>query len=132
MVLPTPNIRLRIADKEDAYGLYEERFVGRDRALDVEVRLKPTHWIRLHGRVLWRDRERLRPFHEGDKLVLSAIINVGPSEIRVHEDSTYSVRVPRELVDVMTLDTNRGAHPRTIDLRGTSEVERPLDIVLEE
>jgi hypothetical protein len=44
---------------------------------------------------------------------------------------TYSIRVPRELLRVMTINTSHGVVPRELDLRGATETERALDLILE-
>jgi hypothetical protein len=125
-------IRLRIPDLSHTYELWESTLEEQDGVLDVEVRLKPTHWVRLHGKVLWRDGDRLRPIHEGDGNVRHAMVRAGPAGLRPDRDGSYSVKAPRELLPVLTIDTNRSAHPKEIDLRGVTEDEFEVDVVLEE
>ncbi len=40
-----PEIRLRIPDLSDTYFLFEQDYAVEGSMLDIEVRLKPTHWI---------------------------------------------------------------------------------------
>jgi hypothetical protein len=137
MELPTRDVRLRIFDMERKYELFERMYAAAEGSLDVEVRLAPTHWIRLHGKVLWRDGANLRPPREGDENVRSVMVHVsssGSSSFRLDlaRDGSYSERVPRDLLSILTIDTSRGPTPRQIDLRDATEDERQLDIVLEE
>ena len=137
--LPERKIRLRVSDGEHVYALFEKNFTAPERGpLDVEVRLEPTHWIVLHGRILCRDGDVLTPVKreasEDGRIRMggSPIIVIGPASwVAYDDDGNYSVRVPRELLQITTLDTNRVANPRQLDLRGVKEDERAWDVILE-
>jgi hypothetical protein len=127
-------IRLRIADRSHEYELFERAFTATNGALDVDVLLVPTHWIRLHGRFLQRDRGKTRPLYGGDGSMGShPFVDIGPASwIDYDDEGRYSVRVPRELLRVAAVDTSRHPVPREIDLRGVTEDEREQDFVFEE
>jgi hypothetical protein len=130
--LPEPEVRLRIADRTDQYELFERRFVAEGQRLDLEVELQPTHWIRLHGRVLWDDGGTLRPVgFTPPRKVGNPMISIGPSgEIDRDGEGRYSVRVPREELTTNVVSSALRVHPPRLDLRGATETERELDLVL--
>lgn len=128
---PGTRVRLRVADSARAYEVFEREFTLVGGALDVDVKLVPTHWLRLHGRIAWRDGARLRPVREGGPNVEHALIYLGPHLLWTEGRDTYSLLVPRELLRVFSVNTSHGVVPREIDLRGASEAERELDLVLE-
>ncbi len=127
---PEPNVRLRIADTSNEYELYERTFTVENGALDVEVRLKPTHWVRLHGTVLWRDGAAPRPLREGDGNVRHGQVSLGRYGLHAQEDGTYATRVPRERFEVLVINTSYSPQPREVDLRGVTGEEHELDFVL--
>jgi hypothetical protein len=137
--LPERKVRLRVYDGEHVYALFEKNFMApASGPLDVEVRLEPTHWIVLHGRVLNRDGDVLTPVRREESADLrprmggDPIIGIGPAgSVYYDDDGNYTVRVPRELLEITTLDTNRVANPRQLDLRGVKEDERAWDVILE-
>ena len=125
-------IRVRIPDLSNTYELWEKTFEEQDGTLDLEVRLKPTHWVRLHGKLLWRDASgALRPIQEGDGNVRSAMVSAGRAGIRPGADGSYSVKAPRELLPVLTVNTNRTAHPKQIDLSAVTADDFEQDVILE-
>ncbi|MCE9637681.1 MAG: hypothetical protein K8T90_18430 [Planctomycetes bacterium] len=126
-------IRLRIPDLSNTYELWEQTFEEQDGVLDVDVRLKPTHWVRLHGKVLWRDGEVLRPLGEEEQgNVRNAQVSAGRVGLRPDSAGNYSVNAPRELLKVLTINTNRNAHPKEIDLSGFKGDEFEQDVTLGE
>lgn len=129
--MPDPEIRLRVPDLSDEYELYEERFVAEDGALDVTVRMQPTHWVRLHGTVLWRDADgTLRPTSEGDGNVRKARLSAGPVGFDTEDDGTYSVRAPRESLKILSINTNYHHTPRVLDLSDVTADDYEFHIVL--
>lgn len=124
-------IRVRVPDLSNTYELWEKTFEEQDGVLDVDVRLKPTHWVRLHGKVLWRDGDKLRPLAEGDGNVRHAMVSAGRAGLRPGPDGTYSVKAPREVLKILTIDTNRSASPREIDLSGVTADDFEQDVTLE-
>ena len=132
--LPSPEIRLRVYDMEHVHALYEKRFTApADGKLDVEVRLEPTHWIRLHGHICYRVGDKVWPVDHGDGSIGSApLVDIGPcSWISYDDDGAYSVLVPRELLKITMLDTNCHPVPAELDLRGATGDEREFDLYLE-
>jgi hypothetical protein len=130
LVLPARDVRLRVADGSNRYRLYEERFTATGDVLDVEVRLVPTGWVRLHGRVLVRDGARLRPPPITGEMGSMPRVHVGRALLEYREDGSYSERVPRELLRVLTTDTALDVHPKEVDLRGVTADDHALDFVL--
>lgn len=130
--LPAPELRLRIVDKTDEYVLFEQRFVADGPRLDLEIALQPTHWIRLHGRVLWDDGGTLRPVgYEGNPVVGPPMISIGRAGgVHSDDDGRFSIRVPREELETDVISSRLRVHPRRLDLRGATEAERALDLVL--
>lgn len=124
-------VRLRVADSTRAYETLEREITLTGGALDIDVRLVPTHWLRLHGRVLWRDGTNLRPVRDGSPDVENAQVHIGPHNLWAAGSETYSILVPRELLRPSTVNTNHRVVPHEIDLRGATEAERALDLVLE-
>jgi len=131
--LPTRSVRLRVADIGDEYALWERTFALDGDTLDQEVRLKPLHWIRLHGRILVGDDQGLHPLPRGDGGTGSrALVSFRPGG-RMHEDfsdSSYWVRVPRERIRVQCLDSAEMPEKKVIDLTGATEAEREFDVIL--
>jgi hypothetical protein len=130
LVLPARDVRLRIADGSNQYRLYEQRFTATSDVLDVEVRLVPTGYVRLHGRVLVRDGARVRPPPITGQMGFMPRVHVGPAGLDYREDGSYSARVPRELLAVRTINTPLGIHPKEVDLRGVTTDDHALDFVL--
>lgn len=126
-------IRLRIPDLSNTYELWEQTFEEQDGVLDVDVRLKPTHWVRLHGKVLWRDGAVLRPLGEETQgNVRNAQVSAGRVGLRPDAAGNYSVKAPRELLKVLTINTNRRAEPSEIDLSACKSDEFEQDVTLAE
>ena len=126
-------IRLRIPDLSNTYELWEQTFEEQDGVLDVDVRLKPTHWVRLHGKVLWRDGAVLRPLGEEKQgNVRNAQVSAGRVGLRPDAAGNYSVKAPRELLKVLTINTNRRAEPSEIDLSAFKGDEFEQDVTLGE
>ncbi|QDV09244.1 hypothetical protein Poly30_48010 [Planctomycetes bacterium Poly30] len=128
-----PEIRRLVADKADQYERFEGTFTASGEVLDVDVRLKPTHWVRAHGTVLWRDdKGRLRPLRDGDELVRAARPHIGGRLLHPDADGNYEQLLPRELHELLAINTSYGPVPSEVDLRGVTEEDYPLDVVLEE
>ncbi len=130
--IPAPEIRLRVADTTNVYELFEQDYVAKGGRLDVEVRLQPTHWVRLHGTILWRDGQgRLRPLSEGDGQVRDARLSAGREvQFDPDGDGEYSVMAPREALEISTINTSYVSNPASVDLSGVTGEEHKLDLVL--
>lgn len=127
-----PVVRLRVADTSKRYELNEQTLTVTGGAWDGTIRLVPTHWVRLHGRILWREGDKLRPPSEGDGTVRHAFVGIGGrSGIYPEEDGSYSVRVPREVVKILTVNTSLGAAQESLDLTTVVGDEHAFDIILE-
>jgi hypothetical protein len=132
--LPSPEIRLRVYDMEGVHALYEKSFTApADGKLDVEVRLEPTHWIRLHGHFYYRVADRVWPVDNGDgSMGCCPLIEIGPrSSVDHDDDGAYSLLVPRELLKIGMVDTACHPVPAELDLRGATGDEREFDLYLE-
>ena len=130
--MPAPEIRLRVPDRTNTYELFEEDFVAKDGVLDVEIRLRPTHWIRLHGTLLWKDTDgTLRPLSEGDGNVRKAALSAGRGVgFAPGSDGTYSVNAPREVLEIVSINTNYRHAPTRVDLSNETGDDYALDLVL--
>jgi hypothetical protein len=130
LFLPTPHVRLRIADKSDEYVLFEQSYEASDGRLDIDVRLQPSDWIVLRGRILWDDEATLRPFERDAPKVGDARFYFGRSgSLQIDNDTgTYSARLPRELAVIRAVNTSFTLHPKSIDLTGATEAERVVDL----
>jgi hypothetical protein len=130
---PAASVRVRVADSTNAHELFEQTFAVTGNALDVDVKLVPTHWLRLHGRIQWRDGDRLRPASEGDDVFGHGLFlwRAGAPGVDVPQRDEYSVLVPRELLRPAALCTEHRLAPVEIDLRGATEAERRVDLVFE-
>ncbi len=133
LTIPGDVIRLRIPDLSHEYELFEQTFTAQNGVIDVDVRLTPTHWVQVRGKVLWRDGDQLRPVSEGDGNVRSARVSMGPGghALSLGADGSYTRRVPRQLLHVLTVNTNRSPNPREIDLAGFTGDEYEQDVILE-
>lgn len=131
--LVEPTIRLRVFDKENVYQRFEQTLAAQDGRLDVDVRLTPTHWVRLHGRVFWREGGRLEPFvpRHGRWLENEICLSRG-NPLDPDEHGCYSTRAPRELLKVMTISSPRRVTPREVDLRDERGDDHVQDFVFEE
>jgi hypothetical protein len=138
--LPSPEIRLRVYDMDRVHALFEKNFTApADGKLDVEVRLEPTHWIRLHGHFYYREDGKVRPVDHGEpsidnrpRIGGSPIIHIGPrSSVYYDDDGAYSLLVPRELLKIGMVDTPCHPVPAELDLRGATGDEREFDLYLE-
>jgi len=130
--MPAPEIRLRVPDRTNTYELFEEDFVAKDGVLDVEIRLRPTHWIRLHGTLLWKDTDgTLRPLSEGDGNVRKAALSAGRGVgFEPGSDGAYSVNAPREVLEIVSINTNYRHAPTRVDLSNETGDDYALDLVL--
>ena len=138
LTMPRPAIRLRVYDREHIYALYEATLVATAEVTRNEVRLRPTGWVRLHGKVLWRDGKRWRPPSEGGgevrKVFLAFRTEAGPlrpASVYPAHDGSYSLRAPRERLRVSVVNTSLDLEAQVIDLRGVAgdEVERDIRLV---
>lgn len=132
--LPAPEIRLRVYDMERVHALFEKNFTApADGKLDVDVRLEPTHWIRLHGHFYYREDGKVRPVDHGDgSMGCCPLIDIGPrSWVDYDDDGAYSLLVPRALLKIEMVDTACHPVPAELDLRGATGDEREFDLYLE-
>ncbi|MCP5024496.1 MAG: hypothetical protein GY930_22365 [bacterium] len=125
-----PEIRLRIPDLSDTYFLFEQDYAVEGSMLDIEVRLKPTHWILLHGTMQWEDGNGdLHPLYEGGAIARKASLSAGPVGLSPFDDGHYSVRAPRKLLEFLSINTSYVHSPRVVDLRGETGDEYELNFV---
>jgi hypothetical protein len=133
MNLLDPTIRLRVYDKSHAYEMFEVTLVAHDQALDVDVRLRPTHWVRLHGRVFWREGGALKPFvRKPERWKKNQIVLSPGDSLEPDEDGNFSHLVPRELLKVLLISSERRVTPHEVDLREERGDEHAQDFVFEE
>ena len=122
MVMPAAEVRLRIADKSRRYRLYEERHVLHRGDNELDVRLEPTHFVRLHGRVL--DADTGEPLERTEGIGGDARLHVRDEDGKdgivtvPDEDGSYSVRVPRHRLRFRFVNTGKGPVEPTLDLSG--------------
>ena len=130
--MPAPEIRLRVPDRTNTYELFEQSYVAVDGVLDLVVRLRPTHWIRLHGTILWRDVDgTLRPLCEGDGNVRDARLGAGENvSFEPGRDGGYWVNSPRRLLEIHTVNTNYACSPARVDLSDETGDDYEFNLVL--
>jgi hypothetical protein len=126
-----PVVRLRVADTSNEYRLDERTLTIAGDAWDGTIRLVPTHRVRVHGRVLWRDGANLRPPSEGDGGVRHAQVSFGRAGVNHAEDGSYSVRLPREKLDILTINTSGTPVQKTLDLSAVQGDDFAFDVILE-
>jgi len=127
-----PVVRLRVADTSNEYRLDERTLTIAGDAWDGTIRLVPTHRVRVHGRVLWRDGTKLRPPSEGDGRVSEAHVYFGrDGGADCTEDGSYSVRLPREKFDILTINTSLSPAQKSLDLSAVKGDEFAFDVILE-
>jgi len=140
-----PDVRLRVYDPTNQYQLYETRLIVPKPGLDTVVRLVPTHYVVLKGRLLVDKDGSWVPIPEpeyvpgaphliGGQPLLSFDWEGGGtswSAFHVDENGAFEVRLPRALVRVVVLDTGLNHDPPFIDLtRSTVDViERDIHLV---
>lgn len=130
LCMQEPEVRLLIPDSSGFYERFEQSFAAKDGLLDIEVRLKRTHWIRLYGTMLWEDASGdLHPLSEGSGNIRHVFLSGMPSGSDLSGDGQYSVRKPRELLKFLSVNTSYHHSPREIDLRGVTEDEYELNFV---
>ena len=130
--MPQAEIRLRVPEQTNAYELFEETFVAENGVLDVTIPMQPTHWVRLHGTVLFQDADGiLKPVKQGDGNVRKARLSAGPKvSFRTDENGNYSILVPRERRKILSINTNYAHSPTEFDLTDVTADEHEFHIVL--
>jgi hypothetical protein len=127
-----PVVRLRVADTSNEYRLDERTLTIAGDAWDGTIRLVPTHRVRVHGRVLWRDGANLRPPSDGDGTVRHAHVFFGRAGGADHaEDGSFSVRLPREALQILTINTGLSPAQKSLDLSAVQGDEFAFDVILE-
>lgn len=132
LTAPAATVRLRIADTSKRYELNEQTFTVSGGAWNGTVRMVPTHFVRLHGRVLWRDGDKLRPPSEGDGRVRHAGVSFGPGGgVSYDEDGSFSARLPRKSLKILLINTSLSPAQDSLDLSAFTGDEQDFDIILE-
>ena len=132
LTAPAATVRLRVADTSGRYELSEQTFTVTGGAWNGTIRLVPTHFVHLHGRILWRDGDKLRPPSEGDGNVSHASVYFGRSgAVRPAPDGSFSVRLPREVLVLRTINSARTPVLESLDLTAVEGDEKECDIILE-
>lgn len=126
-----PVVRLRVADTSNEYRLDERTLTIAGDAWDGTIRLVPTHRVRVHGRVLWRDGTNLRPPSEGDGRVSHAQVSFGRAGVNHAEDGSFSVRLPRESLQILTINTSLSPAQKSLDLSAVQGDDFAFDVILE-
>ncbi len=130
LCMQEPEIRLLIPDGSGFYKVFEQSFTAKDGVLDIEVRLKRAHGVRLYGTMLWEDASGdLHPLSEGSGNIRHVFLGGMPSGSDLSDDGQYSVRKPRELLEFRSINTSYYHSPMEVDLRGVTEDEYELNFV---
>jgi hypothetical protein len=127
-----PVVRLRVADKSKEYELNEQTLTVTGSAWNGTIRLVPTHRVLVRGRVLWRDGDKLRPPSEGDGGVRHAQVSFGRAGgVPLADDGSYRVRLPRQSLPILTINTSRKPAQKSLDLSAVQGDEFAFDVILE-
>lgn len=143
LVLPGRDVRLRVARDDGAYvSPWETRFVATSDLLDVEVRLVPTHYLVVRGRILRREGGVDRPLHKGELpgkvgISLHPVTPTPPGPggygvggLRIDAQGAFEALVPRAKYRVVTINLGDDIAPREVDLSGAQGPEHRVDFVL--
>lgn len=137
--MPLPDVRLRVQDWTSEYRKHEETFVVPPTGIDCVIRLVPTHFVLLKGRLLVEDHGQWvklpREPHTGaigENLLLSFCTeerNYGDANI---DNGIFEIRLPRDRFEILILDSPFAAEePRVLDLTGVKDdvIERDFHLV---
>jgi hypothetical protein len=107
VVAASAAVRLVVRDASDAFAPYEAALDVPEAGADHRVRLRPTNYVLLRGRVLWRD---------GAVADVPIAIGDGLRPVARRPDGTYEVRLPPTRHAVRALDGRCRLLTREIDL----------------
>lgn len=134
VLMPQAKVRVRVSDKERRYALFEETIDLASKAESYDIKLKPTNYIRLHGTVK-EDGKPVPPSDgtPGDRVMLYFESDGKPiaGPIPPASDGTYSLRVPRGPIKILTVNTAKKPKNDTVDLTGNTNDSHAFDIELE-
>jgi len=132
--MPQPTVRVRVADTDDAYHLYERtvEIEGKSRTLDLP--LEPTGFVLLRGRVVdAADGSAVPRGADGGHGPLLYLSGDGWSEgpVSLEEDGSFTLRVPRAKIEIRAVDTARSIANPDLDLTGFAGASRKFELRLE-
>ncbi len=133
--MPRATVRIRAADGSSRYHLFETTIEITGSEIEFDIPMVPTHYVLLQGKILdARAGTVILPkpglgntplFYIHDEKGFNASM-IGPAS-----NGTYSVRVPREKLTILVVNTPLGLRTGTLDLTGFEGEVRKFDLVLE-
>ncbi|HTF90981.1 MAG TPA: hypothetical protein VK843_21380 [Planctomycetota bacterium] len=141
--LPQSDAWLVVRDFTNRYQLYQTKIAVPPPGLDFVVRLEPTHFVVLKGRMLVEKdgawvaapasvrASEVKPVLRGGPLLSLHWMQGGSNVIDVRPDGSFEVRVPRARVEAMVVATPLTTEPRYLDLTGETAdvIERDIHLV---
>jgi len=134
VTMPRATVRIRAADLSSRYHLFEKTIEIAGGEIEFDIPMVPTHYVLLKGKILdARTGTVILPkpgigntplFYVQDERGFSAGL-IGPAS-----NGTYSVRVPREKLTFLVVDTPLSPRTKTLDLTGFDGEVRQFDLVL--
>lgn len=127
----SPLVRLRIVDTSHEYKLYEGGHIEFGDGIKLEAGLRPTHFVRVHGRVLMgSNHDSLRPIPSSPIIGATPFVHIGDRKLSPDSNGYYSTRLPRRLHRIQTINFGGTVHPYELDLRDYAEDEVQVDVTL--
>jgi len=134
--VPQAKVRIRVADKERRYAIFEKTIDLASKSETFDIRLEATNFIRLHGKVL-ASGEPVPPSEPdgavGDRVMFYFQHDGKPiaGPMAPAQDGTYSLRVPRGKIKIMAVNTALKIKQDTVDLTGNDSESHVFNIELE-
>ncbi len=127
----SPIVRLRIVDKEHKYKVYERSHTEWGDGIKLEAALRPTHFVRVHGRVLMGgSKDDLQPVPQSSVIGAMPFVSLDGRHLGYDSSGHYSIRLPREQLELRTTNFGGEVHPKELDLRHVTSNELQLDVTL--
>jgi hypothetical protein len=137
-LMPQGEVRVRVFDADHVYALFEDVVKLAGATQTLELRLKPSNYIRLHGRVLdAATGEPITPSDPDGTAGSTVAFYFQHSGMPLHTgtvspaaDGSYSLKVPRGVITILAVNTAKKLKLDTVDLTGDAGDDRTFDIEL--
>lgn len=139
--VPRARVRVRAHDQERTYAAFERELVLEEGKQTFDIRLQPTHYVRLHGRVVdGATGKPIPPATPGERETLGDRVlfyfqhegvPCHPGTVAPADDGSYALKVPRGVIKILAVNTAQRLKVSEVDLTGIEGDEHVFDIVLE-